>query len=311
MTGQAIAGKKISLNARPYGSNLDDSCLAINLEEFRRDGPYRTEYDGHLSGEQVIADIARFHDDRDVLGCTAQYVLQLPHALLPYLSYGNEPNARGRRSSPMSTGIAVHRVLQRFYQERCSNGRSKLCAAERDLAIGRLRDIAREEAAKGTSVAWKSYMDHLIGTDHPGVVSVFVDFELKDKLPALTPKWIELSYGPHALENGDPTSSPDPVLIPIGEDGSKSMKLECRIDRIDSDPQGNFFVIDYKTSAPVRKCLAVHDLQIPLYILAIESAVPGSHGIGGGTFHIGSTSNTRNCPPRKGKRVLGHDEPSW
>src|SRR5690606_28251160 len=64
LLGQAIAGNEVQLSSRPFGSDIDASCLAINVEEFRRDGPYRTEYDGILAGDEVLADVAGFHNDR-------------------------------------------------------------------------------------------------------------------------------------------------------------------------------------------------------------------------------------------------------
>lgn len=296
MVGMAIAGKSVQLFSRPYGCDLDAACLAINVEEFRRDGPYRSEHDGMLAGEQVTQDIARMHRDRTYSAKQLNMFYNCPFRY--YLTYhlGMAMEQEEDEASPRNTGSAVHRVLQRFYQERCDEGRGKLTDAERDAAIASLRKIGHEEAAKGASLAWRTYMDHFIGASHPGVVTMFVDYELKNKLPDLTPKWIELSFGPHGLGDGDPTSRPEPVEIPLDDEGRSKMKLECRIDRIDADRSGRFFVYDYKSGTPMRKCMAVGDLQIPLYVLAVESAIPGSRGIGGGLYYVGSKKNTKIVP---------------
>jgi len=291
LVGNAIRGAGVQLSSRPYGLDISQCCQAINIEEFKRDGPYRTEFDGVLTGEPVLVDISKFHDGRVYSAKQLNMYMWCPYRY--YLTYhlGMSPEVDREEADPANTGKFVHRVLHRFYQERHSSNRLKITDAERDRAISSLRNIAVDEGRNGSSLTWKAYINHFIGSGQSGVATVFVDHELKNKLPSMNPRWLELAFG--VRDDGSDSDTPrGPVSIPLNEDG-EFMRLACRIDRVDVDLQGLFFVLDYKTGRPLDKCKATGDVQIPLYIMALEAAMPGSTGIGGGFYYIGGRKNTR------------------
>jgi len=292
LVGKAISGASVQLSYRPYGLDISQCCLTINVEEFKRDGPYRTEYDGLLTGDAVLADVSRFHDDHVYSAKQLNMYARCPYRY--YLTYHlrMSPEVEREEADPLNTGKLVHSVLYRFYQERCSSGRLKISEAERDRAIGRLREIAMELGGNGTSLAWKAHLNHFVGAGQSGMAAIFVDHELKNKLPSMNPRWLELAYGTSDGDSNSVTSN-GPVSIFLDDDGEVSMKLACRIDRADVDLQGLFYVLDYKTGTPLSKCQATADLQIPLYILALEAAMPGSTGIGGGFYYVGSKKSTK------------------
>jgi superfamily I DNA/RNA helicase/RecB family exonuclease len=83
--------------------------------------------------------------------------------------------------------------------------------------------------------------------------------------------------------------------------GSLPLKIETRagpvlvagrIDRIDEHDNGSLALLDYKSSATtrsLRETLDGHDVQLPVYLLAVEQRIrPGQRVERAGFFHLGS-----------------------
>lgn len=70
------------------------------------------------------------------------------------------------------------------------------------------------------------------------------------------------------------------------EDGSNTINIWGRIDRVDTDSDGNFTVYDYKLGkGPVVKDLVeLKNLQIPVYLMALEQLYSGSGQAAGGCY---------------------------
>lgn len=100
----------------------------------------------------------------------------------------------------------------------------------------------------------------------------------------------ELAFGLHRSDPAsvDPSSSPDPVGI---ETPAGTVRLSGKIDRVDrldelDERDGALLVVDYKTGrVPAAKDIAAgRDLQLQIYIEAIEKLTGGGRCLGG-VFH--------------------------
>jgi ATP-dependent helicase/nuclease subunit B len=130
-------------------------------------------------------------------------------------------------------------------------------------------------------------------------LGLFLENEAGDPLPGLTPGHFELWVGMRLnRERSDPSSMERYAEVDLGAGEPARIRFRCKVDRVDLDGKGGFFVIDYKTGKnppgprDIDEGLA---LQIPLYILALES-VTGMHGIGGAYYTIGTAQETKVVP---------------
>ncbi|MGE5605061.1 MAG: PD-(D/E)XK nuclease family protein [Bacteroidota bacterium] len=104
------------------------------------------------------------------------------------------------------------------------------------------------------------------------------------------------------------------------EDGQVVIKIWGRIDRVDMDSEGNFCVYDYKLGkGPTAKdLLEMNNLQIPVYLLALEQLAFGTgHAVGGSYLGLREPSRDNGGiwrqekigPALKGKGLL--DPTGW
>ncbi|KUG21402.1 atp-dependent nuclease, subunit b [hydrocarbon metagenome] len=86
----------------------------------------------------------------------------------------------------------------------------------------------------------------------------------------------------------DPASTPEPLAIPLDEDGSETILLRGRIDRVDVSPDGAFMVTDYKTGSVQTRLKDIMEgkaLQLPLYLRAVE-LLTGLQGAAGAYYTV-------------------------
>ena len=94
--GTPSAELGFSCQAAPT-ADISQCCQAINIEEFKRDGPYRTEFDGVLTGEPVLVDISKFHDGRVYSAKQLNMYMWCPYRYYSDLSSGYESRGRSGR----------------------------------------------------------------------------------------------------------------------------------------------------------------------------------------------------------------------
>ena len=72
-----------------------------------------------------------------------------------------------------------------------------------------------------------------------------------------------------------------------GPEGTESLRIKGRIDRVDRTPEGFFLIYDYKTGGYSRfKDIETGKaLQLPLYTLAFE-AISGGRGVAAGYYGV-------------------------
>jgi ATP-dependent helicase/DNAse subunit B len=95
-------------------------------------------------------------------------------------------------------------------------------------------------------------------------------------------RFLEFGFG-LARGDFDPASLTKPFQL--GDDGT-AVKIWGKVDRIDTDAEGNFVVYDYKSGRgpSTSEMLQGDYLQIPLYIMALEELLFGAGKAAGGSY---------------------------
>jgi ATP-dependent helicase/DNAse subunit B len=279
-------------------------CDRIDVERRCRRGGYRSAHDAVLGEDaEVVSRMTRVHEDKvysatmleDYALCPFRYYMRNVLALEPIEDVSEDVQSR-------DLGSLFHETAFRFYRDRSARGQAKVSSENMHEALAEMRSIAEEECRNFSfsSPAWRSSRTRLIGEGRfPGWIGLFLQNEAADPLPGLMPSYFELWVGMRLnRERSDPSSVDRLAEVELGEGRPSRLRLRCKVDRVDLDGKGGFFVIDYKTGRnppgpkDIEQGLA---LQIPLYILALEN-VMNKHGIGGAYYTIGSAEDTKVVP---------------
>ncbi len=118
--------------------------------------------------------------------------------------------------------------------------------------------------------------------------------------------FLELAFG-IATDNSDAASVGEAFSL---KEGEEEVLFWGKIDRVDRDEAGNFIVYDYKLNrGPATKdILELNYLQLPLYLLALESLLLGKDkGLGGG--YLGLKKPSRISGSLWRSRGMAYDLP--
>jgi ATP-dependent helicase/DNAse subunit B len=119
------------------------------------------------------------------------------------------------------------------------------------------------------------------------------------------PVYLELSFGtpinPVRQAEGllDPESKPEPILISL-PDGTRTIRLKGKINRVDMDEEGYFAIYDYKlgTIGSATEIKEGRHPQLPLYLWVLETGfgLTDEKAIGAAYFSAGDqeAKNNRN-----------------
>lgn len=302
---QSDDGKRISFSGNNsielLGVSSEDAELIaqkINIEKYYRKTNYKSEYDGILGDDPVIAHdlLSRFSKSK-VYSPTMfeSYNLCPFHFYLRYVLYLDAlPDIENRMSSTELGGI-FHRIAFRFYTNRRENGNTKVAEEELATAIGDIKETAQEEFQNysfGADPVWSSMKQRLIGNTEGrrGILEAFVRREAECLPSCFSPVNFELSIGnTTSTDLSDECSKDDPVSLDLGPEDPTQVLMQGRIDRLDVTEDGKFMVIDYKTGAanPSYKDITSGiSFQLPVYIRCIETCFPGMQGIAGSYYIV-------------------------
>jgi hypothetical protein len=300
LLSQRRMGKMVSGISKPGERmapiDLDPSLLVgrINVERCRRRGEYDSCFDGILRDGEILEAIGAMHEGRTYSPTMLKTYAECPFSYhMRYVLRIEPPPELEMEISSRDRGTLFHRIAQRFYSSRRERGRTKLSWDEAIPEWDRMMSIAREELARYSfsGPAWNAFSTGLVGSpDRKGLLTAFMDHELEKPITGLDPSHFELSIGVPTDERSDPGSIEDPVSISLGEE---DILLRCKIDRVDTGPNGEFFVIDYKTGGIpwLSEIRAGRKLQLPLYLLAYAGSHPCTKGIGGTYYRVAGVNS--------------------
>jgi len=287
--GGSIAGKTIEheeLWLNNSSISPDTLCERMNIELTKRHGSYASPYDGLFDDKEMKEEINAGREQNGFSATMLETYCKCP--MRYYLSYvlRLQPMEGTEDSEVLRIGNLAHLALFRFYCSRAGRG-LKMVSDDEDLdaAKAELRSMFPRDGFE-TSAHEAATLRSMIGDEEMnGSLGNFIDYQAEIDMPRWTPDYLEYGFGiKGSSDDMDPRSTKNPAIISI--DGTK-LTIRGKVDRVDTDGNGNFIIIDYKTgSAPERKhMLKGYNMQLPLYMMACEKLL-GLNPVGGAYYQL-------------------------
>ena len=292
--GQGLCAARASDSARDalalYGqvAQLDGHATALrhlvrglHLSERRTSPGSLGSHEGVLDGESLLDALrTRLGTDHSFSATQLELYGRCPFRFFAHQLLNLQPLRNPEDdNSALTRGNLVHRILYLFY---ITHGEAAERAENLDTNIAELRRLGRETADEMGLVGffWDRELEHLLGSDddgeREGVLARFLRLQAATANPAV-PTHFELSFGSYpGMGARDPHSITTHYAIGDSESGDE-VRISGKIDRIDRTDDGRFVVFDYKTGRmpPVADIETGLNLQLPLYVLAVESLFGG------------------------------------
>jgi len=282
------------------------SALALRRIEIEheRSGPNFGPYDGQITNPDLIKMLGN------------EFGAEFPHSASGLSLYGNCPykffasrvlklQPRGEAAldlEAIDAGKLLHEVLRRFFERHRTHS---LLTLNRD-------DLQRELAA----VADRVFDEHeyVVPPLNPRIWKIdreirkiileqVLEYELgmQDKTSAagVQPTYFEVAFG-MKREGTDPISTDKYLELARSPSFSKTpevARIKGQIDRVDVAAGGGLTAYDYKLSkgATLHDMKAGRDVQLALYLAALEQTVlPGRELAGGGYYVLRGRGERRN-----------------
>ncbi|HEX5703925.1 MAG TPA: PD-(D/E)XK nuclease family protein [Pyrinomonadaceae bacterium] len=272
---------------------LSDSLLRRVAIEIERSGDGFGPYDGQITNSDLRALLANHFGPEYVYSASG------------LSAYGNcafkffgarvlrlEPrNEAALDLTAIDAGKLLHDVLRRFFEK---HRKQYLPSLDREVLRAEINAVADEVFKEHEQLVpplneriWK------IDCEIRKLILEQVllhDLRLQERTQArgMLPTYFELAFG-RPSQASDPSSKSDYLKIPRPGDGSsEAASIQGQIDRVDvSESCGSVVAYDYKSSvgAKHRDMSAGRQLQIPIYLAALEQLFLPSFELAGGGYY--------------------------
>lgn len=205
----------------------------------------------------------------------------------------------------LDRGYLLHTILQDFFEHHL---RGPLVPERRHEYREQMKRVAEriftdyeQKALPIHRALWELEKAEILDT-----LIQFLDAEIAYQQQTggrMRPQWTELGFGmgPEDRDRCHPQSTRTPLVLrrPDARAAAQEDRIQIRgrIDRVDRSDDGRYIAYDYKSGsgASVEEIEEGADVQIPLYILALERLFlgPGEEVVGGGYYSIRTGKRTR------------------
>ena len=287
-----VVSKELLTRARQE-MYMSDSLLRRVAIEVQRGGDAFGPYDGQITNSDLRALLASHFGPEYVYSASG------------LSAYGNcafkffagrvlrlEPRNEAALDLPaIDAGKLLHDVLRRFFER---HRKQYLPSLDREKLRLEIIDVADEVFKEHESLVpplneriWK------IDCEIRKLILEQVllhDLRLQQRTQprGMLPTYFELSFG-RPSQASDPSSKLDYLKIPRpGDESSEAASIQGQIDRVDvSESCRSIVAYDYKTShgAKLKDMSAGRQLQIPIYLAALEQLFLPSFELAGGGYY--------------------------
>ncbi|HEV8485061.1 MAG TPA: PD-(D/E)XK nuclease family protein [Blastocatellia bacterium] len=262
----------------------------INIER-ERAGKRFTEFDGEITNRDLIGMLYKQFGEGHVFSASE---LSL-YGKCPFKFYAERIlrlDPRGEAAldlKALDAGRLLHEVLRRFFERHRSQQLKSLDREELRAELQQVADRVFDEHERAVPPlnpqVWR--IDREIRKILLDQVLIY-ELSLQENAngaKTMRPTFFELGFGMKDDE-GDPNSKRK-YLERTHPEG-QTVLLRGRIDRVDIAPDGTVIAYDYKLSkgANVTDMREGRDLQIGIYLTALEQLFLRGHPIAGGGFYV-------------------------
>ncbi|MCS6818179.1 MAG: PD-(D/E)XK nuclease family protein [Blastocatellia bacterium] len=225
----------------------------------------------------------------------------------------------------LDRGYLLHVILHEFFER---HGRGSLAPERRYEYREEMARVAErifseyeQKALPINRALWELEKAELLDT-----LIQFLDAEIAYQQRTggrMRPYWLELGFGiePQDRDRCHPDSRREPLVLRRAKSSSEHgraiveedrLQIRGRIDRVDRSDEGHYIAYDYKSGsgASAEEIEEGVDLQLPLYILALERLFlrPGEEVVGGGYYSIRTGKRTRGLYRREAVELTAISE---
>ena len=296
--------------AKENGFVTSSALARIDISRERMGRSYG-RYDGLITNDDLRAMLADRYGADYVWSASALSLYgKSPYKFFAERVLKLEPRVEAALDlAAMDAGGLLHEALRRFFT---GHRRERLIRTNRVELLAEMRSIAdrvfreHERAVPPLNVhVWKIDCEiHQLQLAR--VIEYEIDTQNEEGADGPLPNFFELGFG---MEHGirDERSTPEFLLMSRDEENPMTkvgIRLRGQIDRVDMAADGTVIAYDYKLSrgAKEKDMIEGRDLQMGIYLDAIESLFFPGHEIAGGGYYL-----LRSCDRNRGLYRKAYD----
>jgi ATP-dependent helicase/DNAse subunit B len=288
--------------ARNDGLISESALTRIDIERLRASEDFGP-YDGQITSPELLALLRRKFGPESIYSASGLSTFgNCPYRFFAQRVLKLEPRGEAALDlQALDTGKLLHDILRRFFERH----RGELLPRSQQVELTReVLEIADQVFDQHQQVVpplnkqiWR--LDRELRKIILEQVLIFeIDIQEKSMSMRVAPARFELAFGGTKSAARDPYSKDEPLRLTRSEFvGEESVLISGQIDRVDIAEDGTIVAYDYKLSKGANRddILSGRNLQIPIYLEALEQLFfPESEIAGGGFYTLRGGTSRRN-----------------
>jgi len=294
--------KRLITLARNDGFISSTALRRIEIER-QRAGLFFGPYDGQIVDPELLRLLQQRFGREYVYSASGLSVFgNCPYRFFAQRVLKLEPRGEAALDlQAIDAGKLLHDILRRFFEHHRRQSLTDLNLDQLRLELAKIADQVFDEHERVVPPLnrqiWKIDREiRKILLDQVLLYELGIQNKAADK--RVLPAYFEIAFGNPRSEAKDPASQPAPLELTrktfVGEE---TTLISGQIDRVDIAADDTFIAYDYKLSVGSSKddIRSGRNLQIPIYLEALERLIlPGRVMAGGGYYIIRGSSDRRN-----------------